>query len=83
MLVAIATSLMLAMTSCASSRTVYKVIEIDFPDFPIIDSAIYDEENNIVKIDFDEFERLAKFKVDYFYCMQDYNEIKEIYEKAE
>lgn len=68
------------MQSCQTppAQIEYKVIDIDIPDFPIIESS-YNEETGKVEMTLDEFEKLYNFKVDLEKCKKIYEAKTELY----
>jgi hypothetical protein len=66
-------------TSCRTTRTVYRVIEIDFPEFPMLgDYEVL--EGNRVATDEEYFRKLLIFRTLYIDEQEKYNEKKKLVE---
>lgn len=72
------TGLILLVTSCKTTQVVteyvYKVPQVVWPDFPSVDSAVYDDENDTVVVSGDFWMQLAEYK-------RDVDRIKKIYQR--
>lgn len=65
--------------SCRTTRTVYKVIDIDFPEFPMLgDYEVL--EGNRVATDEEYFRKLLIFRTLYIDEQEKYNEKKKLIE---
>jgi hypothetical protein len=65
--------------SCRTTRTVYKVIDIDFPEFPVLgDYEVL--EGNRVATDEEYFRKLLIFRTLYIDEQEKYNEKKKLIE---
>ena len=68
--------------NCKSSKiekTIYYVPEIEFPEFPLVDSYSINEDGNKVTVDAEFFRKLLIFKTQYNSSVLEYENKKELY----
>lgn len=72
--------MMLLLTSCVTTKTVYYIPEMDWPEPPVLDTS-YDEETDRVFFSLSDYENYFDFITDYKALRTYYKRVQDLYKE--